>query len=347
MKIVEGKTTQADPKYGTRAGKQCMANCFAFLHTVYLNGINKLLNADGIESVLNEGFRLDNATLSLLRAKQPGSLPDYRLITDIPKTITSRFGITHHELSKAFNGTLETQTIGGETYLGLVEFILYAKKKSPAFTVITIGVVTRAMFILNNTIYMFDPHPTHLKDTASIYITNSYGEIYDMLSEAYIDALYYDAAFVYFIDITNVVVSGQQASILTLKTYKDPDISLSINDFVSVDFERFFSIPGAEELSPSKRKADSIDALDEKKSKQSSIDIYSNFSKLTLLPSLHQFDLDSGTIFKDLQKYPLAKNSFDWTIYLVNEKPHKAFEATFILNRVFHLLAQVSDQKNF
>lgn len=125
-----------------------MSNSFSFLHTVYLNGINNSLNAGTIDAIMEEGYHLDTASTLALMLDNSDS-QDYRLLTEIPRRIHSRYGVTQHELSRPFNGTLDTQKIDNEVYFGLIDFILYGKTKNcPAFAVITIGVLSRAIFFL-------------------------------------------------------------------------------------------------------------------------------------------------------------------------------------------------------
>ncbi len=203
MRIIAGSTNQNDPKYGPRAGKQCMSNCFSFLHTVYLNGINNVLNKESIDIIMENGALLDNISTTTLKL-ETGNIPEYRFFTEIPKKISSNFGETIHELSRPFNGTLESQHIDNEVYLGLLDFLLYGKNKKPAFIVITIGVMARAIFIVDELFYLFDSHASDTENSAAIYICEDIDELYALLAIENVAEFYYDAVFSYFIETTDL-----------------------------------------------------------------------------------------------------------------------------------------------
>lgn len=360
MKIITSSTNQNDSKYGPRAGKQCMSNSFSFLHTVYLNGINNSLNAGTIDAIMEEGYHLDTASTLALMLDNSDS-QDYRLLTEIPRRIHSRYGVTQHELSRPFNGTLDTQKIDNEVYFGLIDFILYGKTKNcPAFAVITIGVLSRAFFFLNNTLYLFDSHPTEREATAAIYICQDIEEAYELLTAHGTEGFYYDASFIFFIETSNLSLSSHDAELLILKTYKDPDIAITLDKFSSTeihDIKKTDDIESQQDLvaakttdlerAPQKRKKNShsleLELNDKKKKDTASLTYYA--TEVDLIPSFYELRSQFQSLFHDLKSFPIMKSQFNWTIYLQDSpmNPNQPFATPFLWNRVFHLLCQIVD----
>lgn len=351
MRIIAGSTNQNDPKYGPRAGKQCMSNCFSFLHTVYLNGINNVLNKESIDIIMENGALLDNISTTTLKL-ETGNIPEYRFFTEIPKKISSNFGETIHELSRPFNGTLESQHIDNEVYLGLLDFLLYGKNKKPAFIVITIGVMARAIFIVDELFYLFDSHASDTENSAAIYICEDIDELYALLAIENVAEFYYDAVFSYFIETTDLSLEDGDATILILKTYKDPDIALSLNDFLSM-YSSTSSTKTAEtntlisKQSPSKRKQEKTslnsNSLEKKRKQGSSLKYYNN--EVDLVPSFYELRPQFNNILFELSNFPIVKENVNWTLYIQKfaTKSTQPFTKPFIWNRVFHLFSQVVD----
>ncbi|ANC96513.1 large tegument protein [macacine betaherpesvirus 9] len=350
MKIITGSTNQNDSKYGPRAGKQCMSNCFSFLHAVYLNGIQKVLNRDSIDVILDNGSSLDQVSTAKLLLEST-EVPEFRFFTEIPKKIKSNFGKTVHELSRSFNGTLESQHIDTEIYLGLLDFLLYGKNKQPSFMIITIGVMARAVFIFDDVFYLFDSHASEKENLAAIYICEEIDDLYALLLTENIENFYYDAVFIYFVEITDFSLDEREAKILVLETYKDPDISIDINDILemrsSISSE-FVNDNNVTNKTPPKKRKQETTSLDnnsiDKKRKQSMLLKYYN-TEVDLLPSFYELKSQFKNILLELTDFPIIEDNINWTIYIFDSSLQSVqpFLKPFLWNRVFHIFSQVID----
>lgn len=337
MKIIYATTNQSDPKYGLRAGKQCMSNCFLFLHSAFLTSIENVLQESVLDLILDEGRRLDIFTMTLLQKSQSKPIPEFRLSSEIPNNITSQFGSTHHILSKHFNGTLDTQVIDDQVYFGIIDFLLYAKeKKGIKFFIVTVGVISRAVIINKNVFFIFDPHSSYIHNNATLCITDDFVDVYHIITNLITDGFYYEATFVYFLNTNDLQsLSMQELDLLTFQSYKDPDVSLDI--------------PIEKISTPQKRKKTIIERLSEdhsitdKKSKhRNTINIKEHYNLFSSLEYYRPTLLNLTKIMNDIsEKSP--------TLIFYVSKNHKklSFANEFIWNRVFNLLCNIIDNYTF
>ncbi|APZ76257.1 large tegument protein [Murid herpesvirus 3] len=329
MKIISGSTNQTDTKYGERAGNQCVSNCFVYLHTVYLNGIKNVLNKKTIDQILDNGSNLDQKTYTRI-STQNGKIAQFRLPSEIDKTITTPHGTTYHELSRAFNGTFETQIIDNVTYFGISDFLEYAyEKKPPPFIIITVGAITRGIFILDK-FYVFDPHSTPLENNAAIYECDNINEVYVLLSGNIQEGFYFEAIFIFFLDLTDLSITTNQATSLIFTTYKDIDISLTSNRYQST---------------PSKRKSKNAVPIDNKRSKthyENATNIV-QMSALELVPSLFEFKSKIEDKIKEIPNELLLQDKNTWSIKCINKLKIEDFSNYIIWRRIMQLFGQCCD----
>ncbi|AQQ81420.1 M48 protein [Murid betaherpesvirus 1] len=230
MKIVRASRDQSAPVYGPRAGSQCMSNCFTFLHTCYLMGIDPVLDTTSLDAVLDSGARLDAIADEKVKRQALTDHP-YRLGTEIPTVIETPAGITGHALSRPFNGTAETQDLGGYKCLGILDFLTYARGKPlPVYIIVTVGVHTRGVIVARGATYVFDPHTTDLSAEAAVYVCDDFTEAISALSffGAMIGDFYYDAVLVYFTRCRTTLISPSELLVQIMDQYKDPDIDASV-----------------------------------------------------------------------------------------------------------------------
>lgn len=227
MKIIQASRDQSDPIYGVRAGSQCMSNCFAFLHASYLLGTETVLEKSTLDAIMDVGAGVDAIADEKLQRQGLVQHP-YRLGSEIPTVIESRWGITGHALSRPFNGTAQTQDLGGYKCLGILDFLSYAKKKKePVHIIITVGAHTRGLVLTEKgPTYLFDPHTTDRSKEAAVYICENPDEAVDALSffGTMIGDFYYDATIVYQLVLTTASISPTQLLVKIMDKYRDPDI---------------------------------------------------------------------------------------------------------------------------
>nr|WEG71974.1 large tegument protein [Murid betaherpesvirus 2] len=227
MRIVRASRDQSDPTYGARAGSQCMSNCFAFLHASYLLGTEAVLDRPTLDAIMDTGAEVDAIADEKLRRQGVVRHP-HRLGSEIPSVIESRWGITGHALSRPFNGTAQTQDLGGYKCLGILDFLAYAKKKrEPVHVVVTVGAHTRGLVLTERgPTYLFDPHTTDRSKEAAVYICETPDEVVDALAffGAMIGDFYYDATIVYHLALTSASPSPIQLLVKIMDEYRDPDI---------------------------------------------------------------------------------------------------------------------------
>ncbi|AAK57096.1 T48 [Tupaiid betaherpesvirus 1] len=229
MKIHRASRDQSDPRYGARAGSQCMSNCFAYLQAAFLGGVANTLGTETLDAVLEAGSRIDTLAEQRLKSRTAGPLPLYRLGDEIPTHLTTSFGETDHMLSRPFNGTTETRDLDGYACLGIYDFLRYAGTKNrPLFVIATVGVLTRALVLAPRHTFVFDPHATDRSDRAAVYECEQLDEVIAVLSGfgTTIGTFYYDAAFVYFVRRTAGIDSSRAAEAVIIDLYKDPDLPL-------------------------------------------------------------------------------------------------------------------------
>ncbi|AWV68142.1 M48 protein [Murid betaherpesvirus 1] len=230
MRIVRASRDQSAPVYGPRAGSQCMSNCFTFLHTCYLLGVEPVLETTALDAVLDGGARLDAIADEKVKKHALTEHP-YRLGTEIPTVIETVAGITGHALSRPFNGTAETQDLGGYKCLGILDFLTYARGKPlPVYIIVTVGVHTRGVIVTRETTYVFDPHTTDLSAEAAVYVCDDFTEAISALSffGTMIGDFYYDAVLVYFTRCRTTLISPSELLVQIMDKYKDPDIDASV-----------------------------------------------------------------------------------------------------------------------
>nr|WEG69054.1 large tegument protein [Mastomys natalensis cytomegalovirus 2]WEG69192.1 large tegument protein [Mastomys natalensis cytomegalovirus 2]WEG69331.1 large tegument protein [Mastomys natalensis cytomegalovirus 2]WEG69469.1 large tegument protein [Mastomys natalensis cytomegalovirus 2]WEG69607.1 large tegument protein [Mastomys natalensis cytomegalovirus 2] len=228
MKIIKASRDQSDPVYGPRAGNQCMSNCFIFLHTIFLNDVQTVLDKDYLDIVLDNGAKLDAAT-ELRLQKQSGTHHIHRLESEISNIIDSSVGITGHALSRPFNGTAETQDLGGYKCLGILDFLTYAKTKPlPTYIIITVGAHTRGIILTQENTLVFDPHTTDMSKEAAVYVCDDFNEVISVLAffGTLIGDFYYDATIIYFIACETTSISPSDLLVKIMDKYKDPDIDV-------------------------------------------------------------------------------------------------------------------------
>lgn len=227
MKIVQASRDQSDPTYGPRAGSQCMSNCFAFLHASYLLGTETVLDRPTLDAIMETGAEVDAIADEKLQRQGLVHHP-HRLGSEIPTVIESRWGITGHALSRPFNGTAQTQDLGGYKCLGILDFLAYAKKKrEPVHIIVTVGAHTRGLVLTEKgPTYLFDPHTTDRSKEAAVYICENPDEVVDALSffGTMIGDFYYDATIVYQLVLTTASISPTQLLVKIMDKYRDPDI---------------------------------------------------------------------------------------------------------------------------
>ncbi|AKE44225.1 a48 [Rat cytomegalovirus ALL-03] len=228
MKIIKASRDQSDPIYGPRAGNQCMSNCFMFLHTSFLTNVESILNTDSLNQILENGAKLDAETENRIR-KSGTTQHIHRLESEISTVISSPFGITGHALSRPFNGTAETQDLGGYKCLGILDFLLYTREKpQPTYIIITVGAHTRGLIVTNAVTFVFDPHTTDLSREAAVYVCDDLNEVISALSffGALVGDFYYDASIIYLIECVDRSISPSRLLIRIMDKYKDPDIDV-------------------------------------------------------------------------------------------------------------------------
>nr|WRQ19886.1 MAG: protein m48 [Herpesviridae sp.] len=320
MHIIHATYDQTDPRFGQRAGSQCMSNCFVYLHTAFVSSIATTLNTETLDIILNYGAKLDTLTQVMLGDPRE----TYRLGTEIPTTITTPFGTTGHLLSRPFNGTAETQDLDGYRCLGIFDFLQYAMKKTqPTYIILTVGVCTRALITTPKKTFIFDPHSTDMSEQAAVYLCESIDEIVTTLSSfgTLIGDFYYDAVFVYFIDMTSRSLTSEELSITVLNTYRDLDLDIEI----PLD-------PLFPPRSSRKRTAPKEQVTQKSKHLKTDIDLNGTLSLLNeYTRTVHSFK-------KQADAY-LVPSSYTWILYSGSE----SFEKDFLTERIYHLLSQNID----
>ncbi|QQL09688.1 Ba78 [Baboon cytomegalovirus] len=230
MKIYQARSDQTHSRFGPRAGSQCVSNCFLYLHALHLKGAHTTLNTDTLDMILTEGARLDSEVEALLKQKRPGErLPVFRLGEEIPNIITSSFGKTAHALSRPFNGTAETRDLDGYTCYGIFDFLMHAyQKPRPTYILVTVNALARAVILLEHDIFVFDPHATERTSNAAVYQCDSLYDVVMLLTYfgTRLADFYYDALFVYMIDLSIQAVPESEINGIIISLFRDPDIAL-------------------------------------------------------------------------------------------------------------------------
>nr|WEG69743.1 large tegument protein [Mastomys natalensis cytomegalovirus 3]WEG70023.1 large tegument protein [Mastomys natalensis cytomegalovirus 3]WEG70163.1 large tegument protein [Mastomys natalensis cytomegalovirus 3]WEG70723.1 large tegument protein [Mastomys natalensis cytomegalovirus 3] len=228
MRIIRASRDQSDPVYGPRAGNQCMSNCFMFLHTSYLVNVESILDTDSLDIILDNGAKLDAKVEKRLKHINI-TTHVHRLGSEILNVIESPLGITGHALSRPFNGTAETQDLGGYKCLGILDFLTYARSKNPpTYVVITVGAHTRGLVLTKGITYVFDPHTTDLSKEAAVYCCDDLNEVISALSffGTLVGDFYYDASIIFFTHCNTASISTSDLMVKIMNEYKDPDIDI-------------------------------------------------------------------------------------------------------------------------
>ncbi|AAM00697.1 large tegument protein [Panine betaherpesvirus 2] len=238
MKTFQATCDQSNrERFGARAGNQCVCNSAMFIHAAHLLGLSPsspLLAQEALDAVLQEGARLDARLEKDLQKKQPGKkLPVYRMGDEVPRRIDSSFGSTVHALSRPFNGTTETQDLGGYQCLGIFDFLRYAyAKQRPVYMLIIVNSLARAVIITpQDLIFVFDPHRTSQCSNAAAYQCESLHEVVMLLTSfgAALSNFYYDALFLYMLDLSSgPALPEAQINSLIVTTYRDRDLDLPV-----------------------------------------------------------------------------------------------------------------------
>ncbi|AGT99225.1 large tegument protein [Suid betaherpesvirus 2] len=324
MRVISASCNQNHPRFGHRAGLQCVSNTFLYLHTAYLNGAKNVCKEDILDKILEEGKKLDDITAknvqTLTLSKEAANL---RFPSEVPKVIASFFGKTIHALSTPFNGTLETQIIEKETFFGIFDFLVYARaKKNPVHIMITSGVISRGLIIAFGTYYLFDPHASPLSDNASVTICDDLKELVEILVQQ--TSFYYEAFIIYFVRTDETNLSDDAIRELILKQHNDPDI----------EFEE--PIPITRPLKRNISEHNSAESQDFNEKKHKGVEIPSLIYNDSF-PSIVKF----GNAINELTigHKNIYHEGKEWTIYHLN----KSFEHEFLWDRVLHLFCQCVD----
>ncbi|AEV80594.1 large tegument protein [Cercopithecine betaherpesvirus 5] len=233
MKIYQARYDQTHSRFGPRAGSQCVCNCFMYIHALHLKGAHTTLGTDTLDQILTEGAYLDTAVEATLKQKRPGErLPVFRLGEEVPNIITSSFGKTAHALSRPFNGTAETRDLDGYTCYGIFDFLFYAyQKPRPVYVVVTVNALARAVILLEHDIFVFDPHASDRSRYAAVYQCDSLYDVVMLLTYfgTRLADFYYDALFVYMIDLSIQNVPESEINGIIISLFRDPDIALPVS----------------------------------------------------------------------------------------------------------------------
>ncbi|QDQ69275.1 large tegument protein [Colobine gammaherpesvirus 1] len=172
-------THQADCRFGTHAGSQCLSNCVVYLTSCYYNREVPLLDTPSLDDVLERGSKLDfilrqSGLLGFQQYAQLHHIPSYLRTDDWTTKIFQSaefFGLLDQEatIREPFIETL--RSVLSRNYAGTVQyFILICQAKSAA------------IIIKDKTFFMFDPHcvphipnsPAHVLKTDDVQTLLSY-----------------------------------------------------------------------------------------------------------------------------------------------------------------------------
>uniref|UniRef100_A0AAU7E1U6 Large tegument protein n=1 Tax=Lemniscomys rat herpesvirus TaxID=3141920 RepID=A0AAU7E1U6_9VIRU len=321
MRIVRAAYDQTDPRFGSRAGSQCMSNCFIYLHSAFLGGWAATLNTETLNDILQAGAELDSSVQSAL-SKERDRVPTYRLGTEIPTVLATKFGKTGHVLSRSFNGTAETQDLDGYRCPGIFDFLQYAANKPyPTYIVVTVGVCTRGLIVTPQKTFVFDPHATDLSEQAAVYLCESTEETVNVLAAfgTLIGDFYYDATFVYFVDMTTETLTREEISFAVVNTYRTTDVELPV--------------PIDPPPKPNRKRTAPKDVETSGRGKQSKKESSEPSVALGLLEDYRKILRELAARADDGAARAVSR---EWTL----RSGDASFERDFLTERVYHLLSQ-------
>lgn len=215
MIIIKGTRDQSHEDFGPRRGTQCVSNSFVFLQACFIRDPRNITASD-IDIILIEGTKID-ATIPV------SDTSPFRLVTDIPTTLHTSYGVTRHVFNPPQSGVAASVSIDGQPYAGLLDTLngmqmAVRESKTFLFYIIIIDSMARGICLTNDgTFYMFDPHVSSLSATAALYVTVDVNSLYGLL---YRDDLYFEITEIFFVNASDTpLVPG---------TSKPPTPSLSL-----------------------------------------------------------------------------------------------------------------------
>lgn len=335
MKTFQASYDQNDPRFGHRAGSQCMSNCFTFLHAVFVEGITTALSKSVLDGILEQGRILDSSIYDRLSNAGSCEIHQYRLVTEIPRVLDTSFGMTGHSVSRPFSGTLETLDLDGYVCMGIFDFILHANQKiKPTYVIITVGCVTRAIMFCKSTTYIFDPHPTQVSDKAAVYQCDAIEETVNLITGfgTTETSFYYDAYFVYFINLSDSNTSVSEIDAMVVQNYPDSEISVP----VMMDTSQTGDSGSPRKASKNSRKRNAYDNVPTKKTRVLNEDTLT-FSQDEVLPSLASYEALVKEFDRQCEQYvikgpPTAR-------WILHGPSGLSFENEFLTDRMEQLIA--------
>ncbi|APT40145.1 Rh78 [macacine betaherpesvirus 3] len=353
MKIYPARFDQTHSRFGPRAGSQCVSNCFMYLHALHLHGAHTTLSKDTLDLILTEGAQLDSLVETILQQKRPGEkLPVFRLGEEIPNIITSSFGKTAHALSRPFNGTAETRDLDGYTCLGIFDFLMYAYQKTrPVYILVTVNALARAVILLDHDIFVFDPHASERSRYAAVYQCDSLYDVVMLLTYfgARLGDFYYDALFVYMLDLSIHPVPEADINGVIISSFRDPDIALPASSAPpGSPVQTIPSLPPPESTpkkTPEKRKSTSSASHGGKKkaaefkdpgSSSSRVSTTAPYNCLEALPALTRYERLIKQAEKEIQNITIkAPPTAGWILFSSSGMP---FDEAFLTDRMEQLV---------